>query len=59
MQSATEYRALAEECLRHADHAKNDAHLMALLQQADTLLRMASEAVRMEQILQDDERKAG
>ena len=44
MKSPSDYRSQAEECVRQAEHAKNTAHRMALLQQAQSLLRMADEA---------------
>ena len=54
MQQETEYRARAEYCVRVSESAKNSAHRVALLQQAQTLLRMADEAARMEQLLQGE-----
>ena len=58
MQPETEYRARAAYCVRVSETAKNAAHRVALLQQAQTLLRMADEAARIEQLLQGEERMA-
>ena len=44
MQQPTNYRAQAAECLRRAEAAKNPEHRSILLQQAETLLRMAVQA---------------
>jgi hypothetical protein len=41
MQSSAEYRARARQCVRKAEHAKNDYRL-ALLQQAELLFQIAS-----------------
>jgi hypothetical protein len=58
MQSPAYYRAEAAERVRQAEQAKNSIHRMALLQQADTLLRMADQAARMELIVEYEDRKA-
>ena len=58
MQSPAYYRAEAAECVRQAEHAKNSVHRTALLHQADTLLRMADQAARMEQMVEYGVRKA-
>ena len=44
MQQETEYRARAAYCVRLSENAKNSAHRVALLQQAQTWLRMAADA---------------
>ena len=58
MQSESDYRAQADQCVREAQHAKNDAHRAALLQRAETLRRMADEAWRMEQIVEREDQIA-
>ena len=58
MQQETEYRARAEYCVRVSETAKNSAHRAALLQQAQTLLRMADQSARMEQIVEPEDRLA-
>jgi hypothetical protein len=44
MKSPSDYRSQASECVQQAEFAKNSAHRRALLQQAQSLLRMADEA---------------
>ena len=56
MRSEAEYRAEAAQLARQSENAKNDAHRTALLQQADTLLRMAVIATQMEQIFGSEDR---
>ena len=58
METETEYRARAAYCVRVSETAKNAAHRLALLQQAQTFLRMADEAARMEQIVEPEDRMA-
>ena len=58
MQQETEYRARAAYCIRLTETAKNSAHRVALLQQAQTLLRMADQSARMEQIIEPEDRMA-
>jgi hypothetical protein len=58
MQQETEYRARAAYCVRVSETAKNAAHRVALLQQAQTLLRMADQSARMEQIIEPEDRMA-
>ena len=58
MQPETEYRARAAYCIRLTETAKNSAHRVALLQQAQTLLRMADQSARMEQIIEPEDRMA-
>jgi hypothetical protein len=54
MQPETEYRARAVYCVGVAENAKNSAHRAILLQQAQTWLRMADQAARMEQIMESE-----
>jgi hypothetical protein len=56
MLSEAEYRAEAAQLARQSETARNDAHRTALLQQADTLLRMAVIATQMEQIFGSEDR---
>jgi len=56
MQAEADYRTQAGQCVREAQHAKNPAHRSALLHQAETLLRMADEAARMEQSRAGDQK---
>jgi hypothetical protein len=58
MQQETEYRMRAEYCVRLTETAKNSAHRVALLQQAQTFLRMADEAARMERTVERQDRMA-
>ena len=58
MQQETEYRARAAYCVRVSETAKNSAHRVALLQQAQTWLRMADQSARMEQIVEPEDRLA-
>lgn len=58
MQPETEYRARAAYCIRLTETAKNSTHRVALLQQAQTLLRMADQSARMEQIVEPEDRMA-
>jgi hypothetical protein len=58
MQSETDYRAEAAQLVRQAEHAKNAAHRAALLEHAETLLRMADEEARMEQTVERQDRMA-
>jgi hypothetical protein len=44
MQAPGDYRAQAADCLRRAEAAKSRAHQLILLQQAQTLLRMADDS---------------
>jgi hypothetical protein len=44
LRNPTDYRTQAAECVRRAEHAKSAAHRLILLQQAQSLLRMADEA---------------
>jgi hypothetical protein len=58
VQQETEYRMRAAYCVRLTETAKNSAHRVALLRQAQTLLRMADEAARMERIVDRQDRMA-
>jgi hypothetical protein len=55
MQPETEYRARAAYCVRLAETAKSSAHRVALLEQAQTLLRMADQSARMELIVEPED----
>ena len=44
LRSPADYRTQAAECVRRAEYAKSAAHRLILLQQAQSLLRMADEA---------------
>jgi hypothetical protein len=57
MQSEAGYRAQAAQITRQAELATS-AHRTALLQQADTLLRMAVIAAQMDQIFGSEQRMA-
>jgi hypothetical protein len=56
MKSPANYRDQAAYCVRLAENAKNSTHRAALLQQAQTLLRMADQAARIEQIVEYEDR---
>jgi len=58
MEQETEYRMRAAYCFRVSATAKNAAHRVALLQQAQTLLRMADQFARMKQIVEPEDRMA-
>jgi hypothetical protein len=54
MQQETECRARAAYCVRASEIAKNSAHRVNLLQQAQTFLLMADRSARMERLLQGE-----
>ena len=59
MHTPSEYRAQAAECVRQAENAKNVGHRTNLLRQAESLLRMADEALLMQQISEKQENGSG
>jgi hypothetical protein len=50
MKSPSDYRSQAAECVQRVEFAKNSAHRRALLQQAQSLLRMADEAALLREL---------
>ena len=50
MQLPSDYRAQAADCVRRAETAKSPIHQSLLLQQAQTLLRMADDSEALAQL---------